>query len=137
MQEHAPPLIISERDLSRLEALLASPAGAASPVAERLEAELLRAEVRPSAEIPPDVVTMNSEVVCVDESSGAERRLRLVYPQQLDGSAGQVSVLAPVGAALLGLSLGQSIEWPLPGDRSTRLRVTEVTSQPEAAGRQD
>jgi regulator of nucleoside diphosphate kinase len=137
MHEPAPPLIISERDLGRLEALLASPAGAASPVAERLEAELLRAEVRPAGEIPADVVTMNSEVVCVDESTGAERRLRLVYPQQLDGSAGQVSVLAPVGAALLGLSRGQSIEWTLPGDRTTRLRVTEVTSQPEATGRQD
>jgi len=137
MDHTAPPLIISERDLGRLEALLASPAGAASSVAEQLEAELLRAEVRPPAEIPADVVTMNSEVVCVDESTGAERRLRLVYPQQLDGSPGQVSVLAPVGAALLGLSIGQSIEWPLPGGRSVRLKVTEVASQPEASGQVD
>ena len=137
MHEPAPPLIISDSDMRRLEALLASRAGAASPIAEQLEEELLRAEVRPSAEIPPDVVTMNSEVVCVDESSGSERRLRLVYPQQLDGSAGQVSVLAPVGAALLGLSVGQSIEWPLPGGRVTHLRVAEVSWQPEASGQPD
>lgn len=137
MDQTSPPLIVSERDLSRLEALLASPAGAASPIAERLEAELLRAEVRPAGEIPADVVTMNSEVVCVDESTGSERRLRLVYPNQMDGSPGQVSVLAPVGAALLGLSLGQSIEWPLPGGRSVRLRVAEVTWQPEASGQPD
>ena len=132
-----PHLVVSVRDARRLEALLASEAGAASPVAAALEAELLRAELREPAEIPADVVTMNSQLLCVDEASGAERVLRLVYPAEADASKGQVSVLAPVGAALLGLSAGQSIEWPLPNGRSTRLRVLRVLDQPEAGGRAD
>lgn len=130
----APPLIISTRDYRRLEALLQSDAGAASPVADRLEQELLRAELREPPQVPADVVTMDSDVVCIDESSGTERRLRLVYPRDADAAAGHVSVLAPVGAALLGLSVGQSIEWPLPGGRTTRLKVTAITSQPGGTG---
>lgn len=129
-----PPLILSRRDALRLESLLASRPSAGLQVASQLEAELDRAELRDADAIPADVVTMNSEVVCVDEDSGVERRLTLVYPHQLDDTAGQVSVLAPVGAALLGLSVGQSIEWPLPGGRTTRLRVLAIPFQPEAAG---
>lgn len=131
MEPHAaPPLIISTRDYRRLEALLQSEAGAASPVADRLEQELLRAELLEPPQVPADVVTMESDVVCIDEISGTERRLRLVYPRDADAAAGHVSVLAPVGAALLGLSVGQSIEWPLPGGRTTRLKVTAIASQP-------
>lgn len=129
-----PSLILSARDYRRLEALLASPQGEASPVAAALEAELLRGDVREPADLPADLVTMNSEVVCVDGESGAERRLRLVYPDQADVAAGKVSILAPVGAALLGLRVGQSVDWPLPGGRSARLTVTAVPYQPEAAG---
>ena len=129
-----PPLILSRRDVLRLEALLASSSAAGTPVASQLEAELERAELREAGAIPADVVTMNSQVVCLEEGSGTERHLTLVYPHQVDGTPGQVSVLAPVGAALLGLSVGQSIDWPLPGGRTTRLRVLALTFQPEAAG---
>jgi regulator of nucleoside diphosphate kinase len=132
-----PPLILSRHDVARLEALLSTRAAAASPMAARLEAEIARATVREPSDMPPEVVTMNSMLVCVDDTTGVERRLRLVYPDQADGSTGQVSVLAPVGAALLGLSVGQSIDWPLPDGRSTRLRVTAVLDQPEAHGRLD
>lgn len=132
-----PPLILSRHDVGRLEALLSTRAGAASPMAARLEAEIARATVREPRDMPPEVVTMNSTLVCIDDTTGVERRLRLVYPEQADASAGQVSVLAPVGAALLGLSVGQSIDWPLPDGRSTRLRVTAVLDQPEAHGRLD
>jgi len=128
------PLIVSTRDVRRLEALLASPTGASSHTAELLEAELLRADVREPGDIPADVVTMNSQVTCVDESSGKEYLLRLVYPEHADASESRVSVLAPIGAALLGLSVGQSITWPLPGNRVSRLRVAAVTYQPEASG---
>lgn len=129
-----PPLIVSSRDCRRIEALLASADVAASPVAARLEQELLRAELREPEAMPADVVSMNSELECVDESSGARHRLRLVYPDQADAAAGKVSVLAPVGAALIGLSCGQSIDWPLPGGRIARLKVEKVIYQPEAAG---
>jgi regulator of nucleoside diphosphate kinase len=69
----------------------------------------------------------------VDEMSGKEFELTLVYPDDAHITHGAVSVLAPVGSALLGLSVGQSIEWPLPGGRKMNLRVLEVTYQPEAA----
>lgn len=134
MQNQPPSLVMSVRDVRRLEQLLASDEVAGSPVAEALEGELLRAELREPGAMPPDVVTMNSEVLCIDETTGAERVLRLVYPADADASKGHVSVLAPVGAALLGLAVGQTIEWPLPGGKSTRLRVKAVLYQPEASG---
>lgn len=134
MSQTMPPLILSLRDVRRIEALLATPRGEASAVADALEAELLRGDVREPADVPADVVTMNSELVCVDEASGAERRLTLVYPEAADAAAGKVSILAPVGAALLGLRVGQSIDWPLPGGRSTRLTVKAVLYQPESSG---
>ena len=87
--------------------------------------------------MPRDTATMNSRVLCVDEKTGAEHQLQLVYPRDADPAQGKVSVLAPVGAALLGLSAGQAIDWPLPGGRSTRLRVLHVIDQSEAHGRRD
>jgi regulator of nucleoside diphosphate kinase len=133
----APPIIVSAHDARRLERLLEDAGREHGAVAEALEAELARAEIRPPAAMPPDTVTMNSQVLCVDETSGAEHLLRLVYPWDADAAAGQVSVLAPVGAALLGLSAGQAIDWPLPSGRTTRLRVLRVVDQPEAHGRLD
>jgi regulator of nucleoside diphosphate kinase len=132
-----PRLILTTRDARRLEALLASPRGRAAATAAQLEAEIVRAEVREPASVPADVVTMNSELLCRLDGSNEERRLRLVYPDDAAAGSEHVSVLAPVGAALLGLSEGQSIDWPLPGGRLTRLTVTRVVFQPEAAGQQD
>lgn len=129
-----PRLIMSIRDARRLEALIASPRAANSPTAALLEREIARADIREPADIPADVVTMNSDVVCIDDSTGVEHTLRLVYPEAADAAAHHVSVLAPMGAALLGLSTGQSIDWPMPGGRTSRLRVARVVYQPEAAG---
>jgi regulator of nucleoside diphosphate kinase len=128
-----PPIIVSSRDAARIEALLEGE-GAGSAVRPALEAELLRAEIREPEQMPADVVTMDSRVACVEESSGKEHVIRLVHPRDADAGAGKVSVLAPVGAALLGLSVGQSIDWPLPGGRMTRIRVARVLEQPDAAG---
>ena len=125
---------MSVRDVRRLEALLAQAGDKLSPSATKLEEEIVRADVREPTAIPADVVTMNSIVECRDESDGDVRVLRLTYPHESDMSLGHVSVLAPVGAALLGLSVGQSIDWPMPGGRSTRLTVTRILYQPEAAG---
>lgn len=130
----APRLIMSSRDTRRLEALVASVSARGSATAALLEDEIARADVREPQDVPADVVTMNSEVLCIDEASGAERRLRLVYPEAVGKTEHAVSVLAPVGAALLGLSTGQTIDWPMPGGRTSRLRVSEVLYQPEAAG---
>lgn len=124
----APPLIISDLDVRRLEALLASRVPDAAGIAVALEAELARAEIRQASDVPADVVRMNSTVICEDETSGVRHDVRLVYPGE-GSSDGDVSILAPVGAALLGLRAGQTIEWPLPGGRTTRLRVTSVLAR--------
>lgn len=129
-----PKLIISTLDAKRLEALLDSlPAGAFAGH-EALEAELLRAEIVDPKDVPPSVVTMNSTVRFEVESSSEEFCLTLVYPKDVDSSGEKISILAPVGAALLGLSQGDSIEWPKPGGGTLQVRIKEVTFQPERAG---
>jgi len=121
-----PSIIISQRDAARLEAMLESPALRNTPAAESLLDELTRAEVVPDGQLPADVVRMESVVECEDEHGGERHLLTLVYPQDADVSAGRVSVLAPVGSALLGLGVGQSIDWAAPGGRQLRLKVTAV-----------
>ncbi|HEY9255263.1 MAG TPA: nucleoside diphosphate kinase regulator [Stenotrophomonas sp.] len=129
-----PPIMVSSRDLARLEALLESPALSRLPAAIALSGELGRAQVLPPEQIPPGVVTLHSRVDCIDELRDEPHLLTLVYPHEADVERGRVSVLAPVGSALLGLAVGQSIDWQAPGGRALRLRVRAVHYQPEAAG---
>lgn len=131
-----PQIVISSPDLDRLERLLDSVSPLHAPGLDALRRELDRAEVVEPHEIPPNVITMNSTVRFVDEVSGREFELTLVYPDDAHLTHGTVSVLAPVGSALLGLSVGQSIEWPLPGGRTMTLRVLEVVYQPESTRKQ-
>ena len=98
-----------------------------------LKRELERAIVVSSAAMPPDVATLDSRVRYRDETDGVTRTVSLVYPSQADAAKGKVSVLAPVGTALLGLSEGQSIEWDFP-DGSRRLTLEKVLHQPERLG---
>lgn len=129
-----PPLILSSRDYSRLEQLLDSPAMRRHPAAMALTEELNRAQVLPPDKIPQEVVTMHSIVECEDQLTGDRNVLTLVYPNEADVDKGHVSILAPVGSALLGLSLGDSIHWAAPDGRTLRLRVTHLRYQPEASG---
>lgn len=126
---------ITSADFQRLSSLvdsrLSSREGGA---AEALADELDRAEVVPAERIAGNVVTMNSRVVFEDQASAERREISLVYPQQSDVERGRISVLAPIGTALLGLAVGQAIEWPLPGGQVKRLRIVEVVYQPEGAG---
>lgn len=131
-----PPIILTSADLDRLERLLDSVSPLHTPGLDALRHELDRAEVVAPDAIPPDVITMNSTARFIDEVNGKEFELTLVYPGDTLMTHGTVSVLAPVGSALLGLSVGQSIEWPLPGGRKMTLRVLEVTYQPEATRKQ-
>ncbi|NEL80435.1 MAG: nucleoside diphosphate kinase regulator, partial [Xanthomonas perforans] len=116
----------SSHDLARLEALLDSPAFNKHPAATALSDELGRARVVPPDQIPGDVVTMHSRIDCEDELHGERHTLTLVYPHEADVQHGRISVLAPVGSALLGLSVGQSIDWRTPDGRDLRLRVSAV-----------
>ena len=84
--------------------------------------------------MPATVVTMNSRIRFEDLSSGKESIRTLVYPASLKDSAEQLSVMAPLGAALLGLSVGDEISWELPNGEATRVKVSEIIYQPEAAG---
>ena len=127
-----PAITITRLDLQRLERLLDSLEDY-GPGAEALERELARAQVVGLDEVPPGVVTMNSRVHCREESSGKDYHLTLVYPEDAGGE-GKVSILAPIGSALLGLSVGQHIDWPGPGGKILKLTLLEVEYQPEAAG---
>jgi regulator of nucleoside diphosphate kinase len=129
-----PHVVISSLDAARLEQLLDSLPRNSFPGWEALEDELARAEIVEPTAIPPTVVTMNSKVKFVVESSREEFCLTLVYPKDLDASGDKISVLAPVGSALLGLSQGDEIEWPKPGGGVLRVRIQEVAYQPERAG---
>ena len=129
-----PPITLSSLDLDRIEALLAAiPSSALAGKAE-LQAELDRADVLPPEQMPPTVVTMNSTVKFSIVETGKEFCLTLVYPRDMDGSADLISIFAPVGGALLGLSVGDQLAWPGPGGKAMTVRVTEVIYQPERAG---
>ncbi|KAA1195613.1 nucleoside diphosphate kinase regulator [Photorhabdus heterorhabditis] len=129
-----PAIIINELDAERLDSLLEQPAFADTSIADALNEELDRAEIVPPAEIPSDVVTMNSRIRFLDLTSSEERVRTLVYPASLQDSSDQLSVMAPLGAALLGLRIGDEISWKLPNGEETRVKVLELLYQPEAAG---
>ncbi len=101
-----PSIYLTQVDLDRLFDLVETYGPGAGPGADRLqqlESELVRAVVVPRDQIPKDVVTMNSRVVFEDETTGEKREITLVYPKQADIGSGKVSVLVPVGTALLGV----------------------------------
>jgi regulator of nucleoside diphosphate kinase len=127
-----PRIILSRFDHTRLEQLLDKVGE--RPDLDALRDELDRAEVVEPEAVPPNVVTMNSVVRFEDTESGRETEITLVFPGATDTASYRVSVFAPVGSALLGLSIGDAIDWPLPNGRTRRLRVTAITYQPEAAG---
>ncbi|WP_338866467.1 nucleoside diphosphate kinase regulator [Myxococcus stipitatus] len=128
-------LIVTETDLERLRQVIDHHGGGRlAELADMLDSELSRAKVVRSETVPPSVVTMNSTVLFEDEQTGEQRQVTLVYPRDANSDDGRISVLAPIGSALIGLSVGQSIAWPLPGGRTKRLRIVAVPYQPEAAG---
>jgi len=129
-----PAIIINELDAERLDNLLAQPQYARTPIAEALNAELDRAEMCSPEDMPADIVSMNSRVKFRDLSSQEEFVRTLVYPANLTDSVNQLSVMAPVGAALLGLRVGDTINWSLPNGNKTHLQVLALEYQPEAAG---
>lgn len=98
-----------------------------------LEEELEQANVVSSRDIPADVVTMNSQVRIRDLDAGKEMALTLVFPADADYEQGKLSILAPMGTALLGYRAGDTIEWQAPAGLR-KLRVEQILYQPEAAG---
>ncbi len=129
-----PPIVISSLDADRLDALLEGLSTAEFPGKAELETELSRANIVEPQEVPPTVVSMNSTVRFVVESTGEAFNLTLVYPKNMDSSGSKISILAPVGSALLGLTQGDQIAWPKPGGGQLRVRIEEILYQPERSG---
>jgi regulator of nucleoside diphosphate kinase len=129
---------VTQNDMERLRALIASSNGGARgddrdrPYLATLAAELDRAVVIGADEVPPDVVTMNSRVRLRDG-----RRtwiMSLVFPENANPEEGSISVLAPLGAALLGCRVGQRVTFRVPRGAERSCDVLSVLYQPEAAG---
>lgn len=125
-----PAITLSSLDMERIETVLQR---FDDTEHETLREELERAQIVEPREMPGDVISMNSTARMQDVDDNTEMTLTLVYPRDA-GKPATVSILAPVGSALLGLAVGQQIDWPLPGGRNRRLRVLDVSYQPEAAG---
>jgi len=129
-------IYITELDYNRLNGLIDRTRernGADREYLNKLEAELDRAEIVDPNDIPADVITMRSKVRLKDLVSGESNTYSLVFPTEADFAEGKISVLAPIGTAILGYKRGDTIEWPVPSGLR-RLRVEEVLYQPESAG---
>lgn len=130
-------IYITEVDLARLRKLIeaARDSGVDSntPYMNKLEDELDRASIVDPKEIPMDAITMRSKVRLKDLESRKEMIYSLVFPNEADVDEGRISVLAPVGTAMIGYRVGDIIEWEVPSGLR-RLKVEEVLYQPEASG---
>jgi regulator of nucleoside diphosphate kinase len=125
-------IYITEADMRRLKPLIESMKTSRDDL-RGLQSELLQARVVAPREVPPDVVTMNSKARLRDLESGEDVTYTLVFPDQANIEQGRISVVAPVGTAMLGHRVGDEFEWEVPAG-PVRLRVEEVLYQPEAAG---
>mgnify|MGYP003575061064 CR=1 FL=1 len=130
-------IYISEFDMKRLKGLIKFAEERwdkkVAKYLEELDEELDRAEIVRPEEIPTDVVTMNSTFRLLDLDSGEEPVYTLVFPAKADSSSGKISVLAPIGTAMLGCRVGDTVEWEVPAGLK-KLKVKEIVYQPEAAG---
>lgn len=124
---------LTQIDHARLTGLLARDHDAAGAWIEAIQEMLDASELVPSPEVGATVVTMYSQVQLEDQD-GSCRTITLCYPKDSDPAAGQLSVLSPIGAALLGLRVGETAHWQLPSGAGHSARIVAVLFQPEAAG---
>jgi regulator of nucleoside diphosphate kinase len=127
---------ITQFDRQRLNHLLTGISRDQNPDREDLwllEQELARAEIISSRQAPTDLVTMNSKFRLTDLDTGETKEYTLVFPHDADYKEGRISILAPLGTALLGFRVGDVVEWRMPAG-TRRLRIDEILYQPEAAG---
>ena len=125
-----PPIHISEADYDVIADLALQMEHRAPALAKQFLDEINRAKIHPAGKVPTDAVTIGSEVEFLDDSTGEKRRLKLVLPVDADFEAGRLSVMTPVGAGLIGMTVGREISWPTPDGRPRELRILEVKQQP-------
>lgn len=129
-----PSLTISSLDTERIENMLESMSSDVFPGKDKLEAELARATIVEPKNMPANIVTMNSTVKFKEIHSGKEFSLTLVYPQAVASVENTISILAPIGAAIIGLKEGDQIDWPKAGGGTLSVQIIEVLYQPEREG---
>lgn len=130
------PIIVSKEDHQRLERLFTSRLAAAfsdKPYLQALRGELDSARIVAPDKMPPNVVTMNSTVRLRDVRSKEFDSYTLVYPQNADIGRDRLSVLAPIGTAILGHRVGDLVRWQVPSGWA-RFRIEELAYQPERDG---
>lgn len=120
-----PVITISERDALRLQNMIQTHAAANTEHLEKLKAELERARIVPEAELPGNVIAMNSTVELEDLEDGEILTYTLVFPENADVESGKISILAPLGMAMLGFKVGDEFEWPVPAG-TLRVRVRRL-----------
>ena len=125
-------IIVSTLDMDRISALMDKLPNLSQEL-ERLENELDRATVLAPEEIPADVITMNSTVKFKFQGSDDVMQKTLVYPHDVNNSD-DISIFAPVGSALLGLSKGQQLTWPMPNGVERTIEIIDIIEQPERNG---
>lgn len=121
-----PSITLSADDYERLSMLAHAARNRMPDLADELAAEVQRAQVLAKGRRAENVVCMNSDVQFRDDSTGKVRRITLVYPEEADIAQNKVSVLTPVGTALIGLQAGQSITWETPSGEVRQLTVLTV-----------
>ena len=126
-------IFITEKDYLRLSNLLNNLEVEPDSL-ENLEIEMERATILSDDEVPSGLVTMNSTVEYEDLSSGKSTTITIIYPGNETSTGKNISVLAPLGSALLGLKEGQEINWKFPSGKTKRLKIIKVMYQPEANG---
>ena len=124
--EMRPPIAIDANHFARLSALSSLTSGSMTEVCEYLREELDRARVLPAEKLRPDIVSLGSQVEFRDEQTGKTQEIILVYPLDADIARRRVSVLTPVGAALLGLSVNQTISFRTRTGERRELTVLKV-----------
>ena len=122
-----PEIIVSTHDLERLEGLLSKPPTRNRSDLDDLRAELERARVLDDDAMPDNVIMMNSRARFREETSGREYELTLAWPHEASAADGKVSIFSPAGSALLGLSVGQHIDWQTPEGHAIQLTVLAVS----------
>ena len=131
-----PSIFITTKDAAKLRKLIREAYHSeyrGSDYLKELAEEMEKASVVNPDQIPADVITLNSTARLVDQETNEEMVYTLVFPEDADISRGKISVLAPIGTAMLGYKTGDAFEWDTPGGKRT-LRVQEILYQPEASG---
>lgn len=129
-----PTILVSWLDMDRLDRMLDSLPASQAAARDALLDELGRASLAEPWDMPPDVVTMNSRVRFSFDGAGQEVTMTLTYPKDMKGDADQLSILTPVGTALLGMKIGSAIDWTRPDGAVFRVTVHAIAYQPERDG---